>query len=382
MSQLRQLQIMFGSLALVGLAACGSAGSGADEKDSKDATTVRIGLVVSQTGPLAGPATELVNGVNIAVDAWNSSDPKQQIKLQTCDDGGQPAQAQACIQKLRGKVDVFIGPIFATLWAPTLETYKSMGAFAIAPSPASEAPPGTDIFTTGTPAGVALQRAFSYFKDQGWSKVGFITSSDAASAAAAQAAPGLAQAAGLELTQASFDATALTAVPQLNTIKAAKPDVVLVWSVGQSAVTVIRGMNEAAMNMPIVMNYSNATAATFKLVGDDVPPQLSFIGSPNLVSSTAQAADPVVAQFDKLYSEKYGPGSWNAMAGGDAVLVAMHAAANGVDPDTMRETLEKGDPVTGLTMNFTFSKESHAGANDPQQLAIVKFADGGWTSLS
>lgn len=364
--------------ALLCVTACGSS---ADDSGSEDTSTVRIGLIASLTGPLAGPATELVNGVHVAVNAWNATERSKEISLEVCDDGGQPAQAQTCIQSLRTKVDVFVGPIFSSLWASTLETYKALKLFAIAPAPASEAPPDTDIFTTGTPADVALDRTFSYFKDQGWTDVGFISTNDDASAAAAQQAPTIAEKYDLTLTQATFEATARTAVPQLNTIKAANPQVVQVWSVGQSAVTVIRGMNETGMSMPIVMNYSNATAATFKIVGDDVPPQLHFIGSPNMVSSDAQAAGGVVAAYDKLYSEKYGPASWNAMAGGDAILVAMSAAANGVGPEDMRQELEKGDPITGLTMTFTFSKDSHAGANDPEQLAIANFADGSWSSL-
>lgn len=378
MSTVRIVRSLTAIAAVLCVAACGSSPGGSG---SGNASTVRIGLIASLTGPLAGPATELVNGVHVAVDAWNATEKSKEIKLEVCDDGGQPAQAQTCIQGLRSKVDVFVGPIFSSLWASTLETYKSLKLFAIAPAPASEAPADTNIFTTGTPAGVALDRTFSYFKDKGWTNVGFISTNDDASAAAAERAPTIAKKYGLSLTRSSFEATARTAVPQLNTIKAAKPQVVQVWSVGQSAVTVIRGMNETGMSIPIVMNYSNATAATFKLVGDEVPPQLHFIGSPNMVSSDAQAAGGVVAAYDRLFSEKYGPASWNAMAGGDAILVAMGAAANGVRPDDMRQELETGDPITGLTMTFTFSKDSHAGANDPKQLAIANFADGSWSSL-
>lgn len=379
MSTVRIVQSLTAAAALLCAAACGPSAGGSS--GSGDGSTVRIGLIASLTGPLAGPATELVNGVHVAVEAWNRTEKSREIDLQVCDDGGQPAQAQTCIQRLRGKVDVFVGPIFSSLWASTLETYKAQKAFVIAPAPASEAPADTNIFTTGTPAKVALERTFSYFKDQGWTRVGFISTNDDASAAAAEQAPKIAQKYGLTLTKASFEATARTAVPQLNAIKAANPQTVQVWSVGQSAVTVIRGMNELGMSMPIVMNYSNATAATFKIVGEDVPPQLHFVGSPNMVSTDAQKAGGVVAAYDTLYSEKYGPASWNAMAGGDAILVAMAAAANGVQPDAMRQELEKGDPITGLTMSFTFSKDSHAGANDPKQLAIANFADGSWSSL-
>lgn len=371
--------------ALAVCALLSSCASEAGDDGGANLTEVTAGLIVPATGPLAGVAEEMRTGVEIAVETWNELHESPQVTLEICDDGGLPERSLTCITRLESSVDFFIGPYPSNFWQATEQTYVDAGYFAIAGTPAADPPPDSNAFSAATPHPVALDMAFEFFRDQGWRSVGFVVAEDATGQAAAEAASAKGSELDLDVTTASFSPEARTAVPQLETIKAGDPDVVLIWTTGPTSVTALRAADQVGLSgaVPFIMNYANASPATYELAADEIPDDLRFIGSAAFVKGALEPEDPeradAVEAFRAEYHEQTNTDvAWHALAGMDMVNVAMAAVSQGAEPEEWASYLETGENIPGGTVTFSYSDETHVGNSDPSTLRLVKLVEGVW----
>lgn len=375
--------LAFAVLVVLAVAGCADEGTEPAEAGGGAPKEVTAGMIVPTSGALAGAAEEIVTGTEIAVETWNRFHDSPQVKLEICDDGGNPERSLTCINRLEGSVDFFLGPHFGDFWTATEQTFVDLGLFVVSGTPTAIPPADSNAFGAATPHAIAVEMAFRLYQEQGWDSVGFVAAEDATGQAAVEGARDVADELGLDLTVATFAPDSQSAVSQLETIKSADPDVVQVWTTGTTGVTVLRAARQVGLSdsVPFVMNYSNASPITYELAADVLPSDLRLIGSPSFVEGGVEDPEQgeTIEAFRDAYRERSGTDvSWNALAGGDAVAVAMEAVSNGSSPEEWAAYLESGAEVPGHTVVFRYSNELHAGNQDPSTLRLVKLVDGAW----
>lgn len=393
-SKARLLAALIAALSLLLAAACTSSDDGDDTSGSDDdgggedadvasaegLDEATIGVILPETGNLSVPAGEIRLGMETAIELWNTEVGSPQLSLEVCDDAGEPERSLTCIDRFESEgVEIISGPHFGTTWLNAEEVLAESGAFDVTGTPAAVPPADSNLFTSGTPAPVALEMAFGEFADRGDETVGMLHTTDGTAQSAADAADEIAEENDLVLEKADYANDAPSALPEAQQLLAADPDVVLIWSTGPSAVTGLRALDEAGYDGPVVMNYSNAGPGTYALAGDAVPEDLSMIGTRSMVG---EVDDPeraeLVEGFLALYEPENGVASFNVLSAADIVIVAGFAAANGSTPEEMAAYLESGAAIPGIAVPFQYSEDSHVGSDDPSALRLVALRDDVW----
>ena len=132
-------------------------------------------------------------------------------------------------------------------------------------------------------AGTALDSAvvvLRYYRMKGFKRFAMLNSTDASGAALDKAfedAFTLTENRGLALVaHQHFSPADQSVAAQMANIKAAAPQVLISWTVGSPFSTVLRGIHDSGLDVPLVANGANMTMAQMSQLLDFVPPKNSI----------------------------------------------------------------------------------------------------------
>lgn len=99
------------------------------QRPNRVESTLKIGVILPLTGPVAEPGTNALNGIKIAVDKFNNSDKNKKIQLIIEDSKSSPKDGVSAIRKLVDvdKTQLIIGDIMSSVFlaiAPIAESNK------------------------------------------------------------------------------------------------------------------------------------------------------------------------------------------------------------------------------------------------------------------
>jgi branched-chain amino acid transport system substrate-binding protein len=255
---------VIGAVVIIAVAACGSAntssgggggGSGGQKAVGSDGK-IKIGFVLSETGPAASGYTTTMTAVKARVGLVNASGgiDGHQVEYAVADDTGTPQGALTATKNLVQRDNVFAIVSNSPYFAPGAADYvKSLGIPVISP--------GQDGFQYGDPAYRNMFAAFGsvgqnmpiadtfgdYWKSQGVTNVGVVGySSSASSALSAEAAAKSARTAGLKVgyinTSLAFGSTDVG--PIVLGMKKAGVNGVWLPIISNSAFAILRGLKQ------------------------------------------------------------------------------------------------------------------------------------------
>jgi branched-chain amino acid transport system substrate-binding protein len=186
-------------------------------------------------------------------------------------------------------------------------------------------------FATGTTITALTRTLLMYAKLRGFKRVAFIGSTDATGIASAAVNAELfktAELRGLELVADERISTGdVTASAQVAKIKAARPDVLWTSTSGTVFQTVIRGLADIGLQVPVLTTTANASAPQLKQLGDLLPRELYFNGVPYQLGDSLK--DPELRKQAKIFAEAFKgigaePSALNALSW-DPLLIVMAA---------------------------------------------------------
>ena len=145
-------------------------------------------------------------------------------------------------------------------------------------SPLLRPQPGGYVFSANT-SGIALTSvATRYFRLRGWKRIAMLSATDATGAEFeartidAFASP---ENKSVELVaKERFAPTDISVAAQMSRISAAKPDAIFVWTAGTSTATALRGINDAALDVPVCIGSANLIYAQLESYEKFLPKQL------------------------------------------------------------------------------------------------------------
>ena len=218
------------------------------------------------------------------------------------DDQSSPQQS---VQFMNGliakKTPLVLGPAVTATCAAAAPLVAANGPVMFCISPFINLTPY--VYVT---AGTALDSAvvvLRYYRLKGYKRFAMLNSTDASGAALDKAfedAFALHENSGLTLVAHQHFAPADQSVAaQMANIKAAAPHVLISWTVGSPFATVLRGIHDSGLDVPLVANGANMTMAQMAQLLDFVPRELDFLTIPTAIHGSD--VPPKVAVSERAF---------------------------------------------------------------------------------
>jgi branched-chain amino acid transport system substrate-binding protein len=206
----------------------------------------------------------------------------RQIHFEILDDATDPQQAVQITNGFLAKhAPVMIGPaLTATCRAIEPSLKDAMTAFCFSPGVHPDG--GASMFSAGLKATDQMQASMRYWRARGWTKVGFISSTDASGQDGENSLKELmaqpANAALKVVDDEHFNITDMSVAAQIAHLKASGAQVIWCQTTGAQMSTVLRGANDAGLTTPIFVTNGNMTQAQMKQYDAFFPAGLYFAG--------------------------------------------------------------------------------------------------------
>jgi branched-chain amino acid transport system substrate-binding protein len=204
------------------------------------------------------------------------------IKFTVVDDQSSP---QLGVQLLNGvmakKPAVILGSSLVAICSAMLPLVKD-GPTQYCFSPGVHPPEGSYAFSSSISTTDLLAASAVYFHDRGWRKIAIITSTDASGQDAERGIDAAFNAqSGIQIIDREhFNITDVSVAAQMAHIKSSGAQALIAWSSGTPIATILRGLADAGIDMPVETTNANLTYAQMKAYAQFMPKELYFTAPP------------------------------------------------------------------------------------------------------
>jgi branched-chain amino acid transport system substrate-binding protein len=350
---------------------------------------LRVGSILSVTGPAAFLGEDMKAGLQLAVDeinagggingrkiAWTFYDAESQTQNAL-------TETRRLISQDRVEVIVSGGNMsgIALAMAPLAEQaslpfISSEGAAAIV-SPVKER---HWVFKSTVDDADVLERIADYFDKKQIKKIALLADTSGFGQGAAAQLKIIGPKRGLDVIYESFGPADTDMTPQLTRIRDAGADAIVCWTVTPAGVVFLKQALQLGLDKKtLIHSYGFVSAEYMKLAGEAANSLL--LASLKLpVGDQLPDSDPLKAGILKLYASYKArfnrPPSVYAAESYDAVLLAHQALLKvGGDPAKIPQGLESIHDFAGISGVFNFSPERHSGLSK-HDIVLINWRDG------
>lgn len=255
---------------------------GSPPASTRAAEPLNIDAIIPVTGQAAFVGQIEAKAIQAAEATINKTGgiSGRQVHFVVHDDASNPQTTVQLVNETIAKNDqVILGPSLASACGAALPIVKN-GPVAYCFSPGVHPPPGSFMFSADWGTGDTIRALVHYAHERGWRRVGILTSTDASGQDAEHgidAALALPENGGLTVVDREhFAVTDISVAAQLVRIKEANPQVLIAWASGTPFNTIIRGVSDGALDLPIVASNANITFASMHGLTSYLPKELLF----------------------------------------------------------------------------------------------------------
>lgn len=372
------------------VAGCKPAEEAKPAAPAKPKEPYKIGAVLSVTGinaPLGDPEKKTLEMEVEKINKKGGIDGHK-IELVVEDDASLPANAIAAVNKLiqQDKVIAVIGSSGSGPTKAIRPIVSAAGIPLLMLAAANELTEGDIkwVFRTPQKDALAVAKALGYIqKNLKAKKVAILYDSNPFGTSGAneiiKEAPDL----GLTVVATEkYESTATDVTTQLTNIKAASPDVVVVWGTNPVPAIAAKTMKQLGMTQPYVGSHGIANKKFIELGGDAVEGVVFPSGKILVPASMSKDSSQrkVIDGFIKDYKAKYGadPNTFAGHAWDGIHLLEKALAKSGADKNKLRSELEKIKNFAGTGGIFNYSATNHDGLTTSDMI-IIEIKGGKWT---
>jgi branched-chain amino acid transport system substrate-binding protein len=301
---------------------------------SQVAPPYEINALLSLTGPAAFLGKETMQTLRVAEQVTNvhGGIRGRPVKFVVVDDESNPQTAVSLANQIIAKgASVFVGPVFASPCSPMLALVGKTGPVDFCLSPGIQPANGSYVFSAGVSPQDMAAVMVRYFRLKHWNRIALITSTDTSGQQLDRAfeyARQLPENRSLIFVAAEhFNVVDMSATAQLVRIKAAKPDVVIAWTTGTAFGTLLHGIRDAGLDVPIGGGNANMLYTQMAQYVDIAPKELYFDGFRALTPGTVgkgPIADAQAIYFNGFAKAGIRPDAAHA-ATWDGVMIVIDA---------------------------------------------------------
>jgi branched-chain amino acid transport system substrate-binding protein len=228
------------------------------------------------------------------------------LKFVLSDTQTNPQVALQLVNGLIAKhVAVFIDGGPAGVCSASIPVVLNSGPLDYCLSPGVHPSAGSYVLSSSVSTEDLAKTLVRFFRTRGWTHLGLITSTDTTGQDLDRqigTVLALPENQGVRLiAQEHFNTTDLSVVAQMTRIKAAAPDVLITWSTGTPFGTLLHGINDVGIDVPVSSTNANQTYAQMKAYAAFLPKQLYFPTTLSVVPSS-EAPAPVRSAQDVYFS--------------------------------------------------------------------------------
>jgi branched-chain amino acid transport system substrate-binding protein len=234
-------------------------------------------------------------------------------------------------------------------------------------SPTLHPAPGSFVFVANPSTYDAMRTMVRFYRLKGWTRIALITSTDATGQDAVRGfgeAFALPENGGVKLVaREQFNPTDLSVAAQVERMKAASPQALLLWTTGTPFATVLKGVIQAGLDVPAATSFGNQTYAQMRQYAEFLPKDL-YIASSAWPEHGSAKLDPGVEAAKREFYGAY------AAAG----LVADSASVQSWDPARIAITALRAlppDPTAAQLRDKIDHMKGVAGVNGPYDFEQV-----------
>jgi branched-chain amino acid transport system substrate-binding protein len=360
------------SSVLVGLlvTACGG-GAEAESGSGSGEGPIEINAILSLTGGAAFLGTGEMNNLEVLQDAVNADGgiDGRDIQFNFLDDKSTPAVA---VQLARGLVDegvsAFVGPSLGSTCSAVAPLIQAKGPVSYCLSPVVHPAEGSYQFSAAVGSDGQFDSMANYFRAQGWSRIAYIAATDVTGQdGKAQFERMLAADENSELEAVTVEAYELTdtsVAAQAARIAESDPDVVVAWTSGTSFGTVLNGLDQAGVTVPVITSNANMTFEQMDEYESFAPDSMLFSVPewPNYALDESGAnADARKAWVEALADADYEPNATLSLSQ-DAGRLIIDALKNGADSaDAIQDHINGLSDFPGIFGTYDFTTGDQRG---------------------
>jgi branched-chain amino acid transport system substrate-binding protein len=351
---------------------------------------VRIGTILSVSGPAAFLGQDMKDGTQLAVDEINAAGGigGRQIDWIFYDAQSETQRAIGEARRLLSNdgVDFIVGggsmSGIALAMAPLAEAAKvpfisTEGASAIV-NPVSDR---RFVFKSTVDDYLVLQRAADYFDAKGFHKIALLADTSGFGQGAVEQMKIVAKERDLDVVYESFAPGDTDMVPQLGRIRDAGAQAILCWTVTPAGVVFLKQAQQLGLDdkAQLVHSYGFVSGKYMTLAGSAAD-KLLLLSQKFPVGDQLPDSDPgkaKIAALTKSFEERFKrvPNQFVAQCY-DAVHLAHEALAQGgADREKVRAALENIHDFHTASGTFSFSAEHHSGLAK-NNIVLVNWANG------
>lgn len=359
---------------------------------SMAADVVKIGALVSITGPTAFLGVPEENTLKMLVSDINKSGgiKGKKIKLIIYDTKGNPSSGVILAKKLiyTDRVSVIVGPTRSgtTLAIIPLVERAKIPLISMASSYKITTPAKKWVFKTAPNDSLAVERLYSYMRDNKISNVALLSASTGFGDSGREELKKLSSKYGINIVADEvFGPKDTNMTPQLVKIKNTNGvQAIICWGTNPGPASVAKNAKELGIKLPMFMSHGVASKKFIQLAGDAAE-NIMLPAGKLIVANQLPNNDPqkgVLLKYKKEYNSKFGSVSTFGGHAYDVVNIIKLALTNGAtNRKSLRNKIEQTKNFVGITGIFNYNKNNHAGL-DPSDFSIIKIENGNWKLLS
>jgi branched-chain amino acid transport system substrate-binding protein len=342
---------------------------------ARAAEPFEIPVMISQTGAAAFLGKEQKESYTILEGVVNKTGgiDGRPLRFAFYDDQSSPQTGLQIVNALIAKsATAILGSSFAQVCAAVAPIVAKSGPVDYCLSPGIHPVNGSYMFASSVSTRDIVTVMFRFLRDHGWRNVAFITSTDQTGQdfeRAFDTALGMRENSGFTVVAREHFAPGDIGVSaQMARIKARSPQAIFAWSVGSPFSTLLHGLNEAGLNVPVLSSNGNMVFDQLVQYASFMPEQMYFPGTTALVPGTIGPGPIRVKQaaFYKAFAAAGNtrPDNPNNTAWDPAMLIvdAYRHLGTGASAQAIREFIHNQHGWTGINGVYDFS--------DPEQRGI------------
>lgn len=261
-----------------------------------DTTPFELNVIAPMTGTGTFVGKEIVESLQVLEQFVNKQGGinGRPIKFVMYDDQTNPQiGVQLANEILAKKPSVILGSGIVAICSAVAALTAANGPTQFCFSPGIHPAKGTYVFSSAVSTVDQMGAALNYFRLRGLTRIAIITSTDASGQDAENAFNedlALPQNKALAVVDREhFNTSDVSVAAQMVRIKAANPGVLIAWSTGTPAGTLLRGAKETGLDLPILTTSGNLTYTQMAQYVSFMPKELYFPTVPSV--GEVQVAD-------------------------------------------------------------------------------------------
>lgn len=342
---------------------------------AQDNTPLKIGTVLSVTGPGAFLGDNMKRGVELAIEEINAKGGINGRKIDWTfyDAETQSTKGVLATRRLieQDNVDVIVGggnasgialamvPVVEKAGMPFISTEGSMEIV----NPVAER---KWVFKSTLDDDEALQRAADFWQRRKINTIALLHDSSGFGQSAKDQLQKVAPARGLKVTYEVFNPTDTDLTAQLTRIKAGDAKCVLCWTITPTGVVFMKQARQLGLNDRMLMHSYGFVDERYMKLAEGAGDGVYLISTKFPVGDQLPKGDPVrngIIDLTRRYQNRYKlvPNQFVAQTYDGVYLAALGLLSGGKDRQKTRSALEGIKRYQGVGGIFTFGPERHSG---------------------